>query len=114
MIAKAPDDPATGGKDLKRSVKIAEQKGLNKARRVRGKWVRDASTGIEMLVGVEKRVFYGHFQEFGTIRHAANPFARPAYDSGAQKVVESLRDSLRAEIDKSARRLAKKRAKAGA
>lgn len=27
--------------------------------------------------------FYGYFQEYGTIRHQAQPFMRPAFDTGA-------------------------------
>lgn len=36
---------------------------------------------IAVAVGPEKRFFYGLFQELGTAFHAAQPFARPAFDA---------------------------------
>jgi len=39
----------------------------------------DGSVGIS--IGPTKGFFYGHFQEFGTTRHGAQPFLRPAFDS---------------------------------
>jgi HK97 gp10 family phage protein len=41
-----------------------------------------------VAVGPSRRAFYGGFQEFGTAHHAAQPFARPAFDAVAP---ESLR-----------------------
>ena len=45
---------------------------------------------------------------------AANPYMRPAWDAGAMKALDYIKDNLRAEIDKAATRLAKKRARTSA
>jgi HK97 gp10 family phage protein len=39
-----------------------------------------------------------HFEELGTIKMPAHPFARPALDSNAQGVLDGLRDELSAAI----------------
>lgn len=58
-------------------------------------------------------LLYATHQEFGVIHHAANPYMRPAWDAGAMKALDYIKDNLRIEIDKAAARLAKKPAKAG-
>lgn len=52
-----------------------------------------------------------HLQEFGSVNNAAQPFLRPAWDSGKSTVVETISGLLWAEIQKSAARLARKAAK---
>lgn len=48
--------------------------------------------------------FWARFLEYGTVRMAAKPFAKPAFDDAAPVVLEKVRTSLSASID----RLAKK------
>jgi HK97 gp10 family phage protein len=43
-----------------------------------------------VAVGPTKAGFYGSFQEFGTAHHAAQPFARPAFDLTAQQSLQIL------------------------
>jgi HK97 gp10 family phage protein len=53
---------------------------------------RASETVVE--VGLERKptdVFYGVFQEYGTVRHAAQPFMRPAFDQGAQRSLDVIR-----------------------
>jgi HK97 gp10 family phage protein len=110
--AKAPDDPnTTGGRDLSSSIKIRNAKA--KVRFVQGKFRADSSRGISLTMGPSKAAFHGKFQEWGTIHHAAQPFMRPAWDAGARKVVEGIRDDLWNEIQRAAARLANKKAKQG-
>ena len=47
--------------------------------------VSGTETGV--IVGAWKAAFYAFFQEWGTVRHAAQPFIRPAFD---QNVTRSL------------------------
>jgi HK97 gp10 family phage protein len=52
-------------------------------------------------------------QEMGNVNHGPQPYMRPAYDEGRRPAIEAIKDDLWAEIDKAAKRLAKKRAKIG-
>lgn len=46
------------------------------------------SGDVAIALGPTKRFFYGSFQEFGTSRHGAQPFMRPAFDSTVQQVIK--------------------------
>lgn len=110
--AKAPDDPNTSGAaDLSSSIKI--RNGKAKVRLIQGKFRADSSSGISLTLGPSKAAFHGKFQEWGTVKQAAQPFMRPAWDAGARKVVEGIRDDLWTEIQRAAARLANKKAKQG-
>ena len=119
---KAPDDPSTSAPDLPTSIVVSEKRTARAKKRsttrfVKGKFRASASTGIEMAMGPKSGggvLNYATLQEFGTMKMAANPYMRPAWDSGAQKALDYIKDNLREAIDKAAARLAKKRAKAGA
>lgn len=65
----------------------------------------------EVFMGPTRRKV-GYWQEFGTVNMSPNPFMRPAWDAHKRKTVDVFSAILEAEIDKSAKRLAKKRAKA--
>ena len=52
-------------------------------------------------------------QEFGTFKEPAQPFARPAWDQTKVQALEIVKTNLGAEIEKSAKRLARRAAKAG-
>lgn len=45
-------------------------------------------------VGPARDAYYGEFQEFGTSRHAAQPFLRPALDSRKGQVFDVIADEL--------------------
>jgi HK97 gp10 family phage protein len=45
-------------------------------------------------VGPTRDVHYGRFQEFGTARHSAQPFMRPAFDSKAEQSVRIVQNEL--------------------
>lgn len=53
-----------------------------------------------------------HLQEFGTYKEPAQPFMRPAWDSGKDELLDGLKDDIWKEIEKTAARLARKAAKA--
>lgn len=73
-----------------------------------------AKSFAEVYVGPGKGGGHGILQEFGTSHHKAQPFMRPAWDANQRLVLENIKGGLGDEIIKSAKRLAKKRAKAAA
>jgi HK97 gp10 family phage protein len=111
MRGMAPDDPATGGNDLRSSIGV----GTKLSRRQAGlhrKMFRDDKASVEMFVGAGP-VPHAHLQEFGTSRHGPQAFARPAWDSGKGAILDGIAEDLWSEISKSAARLARKAARAG-
>ena len=111
MRSMAPDDPATGGNDLRSSIAVgtklsSRQAGLHR------KMFKDDKAAVEVFVGAGP-LPQAHLQEFGTVHHGPQPFARPAWDEGQSAVLDGIAADLWAEIEKAAKRLAKKRAKAG-
>lgn len=52
--------------------------------------------------------------EFGTVDQPPRPFMRPAWDATAGQTLQTVADELGTEIDKSAKRLARKAAKLAA
>lgn len=58
--------------------------------------VTDDSAGVE--IGPTAGFFYGYFFEFGTVKLAARPFARPAFDSGEGATLAILEQRLGADL----------------
>lgn len=52
----------------------------------------DGSVGV--AIGPSKNFFYGQFQEFGTSRHAAHPFMRPAWDQESGRSLRTITSAL--------------------
>lgn len=90
---------------------IAVSTKLSKAQR--GKHKKRTPGTVEVFVGAGPHP-QAHLQEFGTVHHPPQPFMRPAWDSGKEKVLEGIKGDLWAEIEKAVGRLAKKAAKAAA
>ena len=61
------------------------------------KAVRRSTTQVVENVGYDG-VFYGHFQEFGTKHHRAQPHLQEALKSQRGRVVDRIRDVLRRAI----------------
>jgi HK97 gp10 family phage protein len=93
------------------SIVVSEKR----TRRVRGKLASRA--GIQMAMGPSTGLpgvlNYAAFVEFGKINTPAQPYMRPAWDQGAELMLQHVKDNLGSEISKAAGKLAKKRAKAG-
>jgi HK97 gp10 family phage protein len=51
-----------------------------------------------VAVGPEKKFFYGFFQEYGTVHHAAQPFARPAFDATVNQSIGIIMKALWAAL----------------
>jgi HK97 gp10 family phage protein len=112
MTALAPDDPATGGNDLRSSIGVSTKLSKRQASQHR-KMFKDDKASVEMFVGAGP-LPQAHLQEFGSSIHGPQPFARPAWDAGHGALLEGLKDDLWSEIKKSADRLARKSARAAA
>ncbi len=104
MRARAPDDPDTGGNDLRSSIGAGTK--LTKRQSKANK----RESPVEVFVGAGG-LPQAHLQEFGTEHHAAQPFARPAWDAGKGQALETIRDELTIEIGKAAARAARKAAR---
>jgi HK97 gp10 family phage protein len=87
MGRNAPREP--GAPDL------ADNMGISVASRLGstsgGRWQAREEGQAAVAVGPTKNFFYGLFQEYGTKRHGAHPFARPAFDSEAPKALEIMK-----------------------
>lgn len=84
--------------------------GSRLSRSQRGRHSRQS--GVEVFVGPGTNP-QAITQEFGTFSQPAQPYMRPAWDSEKQNALELISSELAAQIQKTAVRLAKKRAKAG-
>lgn len=80
MSVLAPHEP--GKPDLRDMMVIGTARGV----RGRGQ--------SAVAVGPSPSGFYGFFQEFGTRRHGAQPFARPAFDAVKNQSLGLLRSDL--------------------
>jgi HK97 gp10 family phage protein len=109
-VANAPDNPETGAPDLHTS--IFKKKGKNGQRIFRrtvnvmllAPNIRNEKTNITTGIA-----FYGPALEKGTGDMPAKPFMRPAFDNNVQISIKIIGDELKAEIEKAAARIAKKR-----
>jgi HK97 gp10 family phage protein len=83
---------------------------------VDGKWRSDPATGIDMAMGPvagQGVLSYATWVEFGTADTTPEPYMRPAWDSGAARALDYIKDHLGAAIRKAAARVAKRRLKTG-
>lgn len=80
--AKAPRAP--GAPDLAENIVISN--------------ARPADGSVGIAVGPSKPFFYGWFQEFGTSRHGAQPFLRPAFDSEVERTARAVKDAAWREL----------------
>lgn len=105
----APDDPATGGNDLKTSITVGTK--LNKrqaamAKKDEGKAFVTVYMGTNDPAGVQ--------QEFGNVNHGPQPFMRPAFEQEARGAIDIVGKDLGEEIRKTAERRARRLAKKAA
>lgn len=102
--AKAPRD--TG------QLQISIITGTQLTRSQRSSAYRAGKLGVvEIHVGTE--LSRGMFQEFGTFKDTPQPFMRPAWDANKDKALSIIKVELGGEIEKAAKRYAKKLAKGG-
>ncbi|WP_234052685.1 MULTISPECIES: HK97-gp10 family putative phage morphogenesis protein [unclassified Xanthobacter] len=73
----------------------------------------DAGKSLSATVQVGTALYRAHFAEFGTIKQPAQPFLGPAFRANQDKVSGIIKEELGREIEKTAKRLAKRNAKKG-
>ncbi|OWU77602.1 HK97-gp10 family putative phage morphogenesis protein [Marinibacterium profundimaris] len=109
MRVNAPRDDSP---DLVESIAVSTK--LSKRQRgLHRKTVRDDKASVEMFVGAGP-LPEAHLQEFGTIHHPPQPWARPAWDSDRAAMLDRLRVELWAEVSKSVARAEARAAKRAA
>lgn len=119
--ANAPDDPRTA-LGLKEAV-AAKPSNRNRSRDT-AEVIIGIDWNIEPARDVPRKRRRGTYrdpgvggnavmQEFGTVKMKAQPFMRPAFDAEAENTIARVGEALAVEIQKSAARLAKRRAKKG-
>lgn len=109
----APDDPATGGNDLKTSIAVSTVLSKSQRKKNLGKSEVEAHMGPAGRGG-KGAPPHGVWQEFGTAKHGPQPFMRPAFDAGKDALLAGIKDDLWAEVEKAAARQARKAARLAA
>lgn len=95
----APDDPETGGFDLKKSVIVGTR--LSRAQtKAHRKMFRDDRAAVEVFVGAGP-LPQAIQQEFGNKNHAPQAFLRPAWDAESKATLDRLGRILWEELEKS-------------
>jgi HK97 gp10 family phage protein len=124
----APDDPETGAPDLRSSIAVSTKlknavgkaefaavmreggtRSEARAALIAARKGTDASFA-EVFVGPGKGGAHGVLQEFGTVNHGPQPFMRPAWERHKGQALEIIKRELGPEIEKTAARIAKRRA----
>lgn len=102
--------------DLKRSIKIGKRVQTRATRRFRkgaGQDIVETYIGVDASEGPDGRLpIYAVIEEFGSKDQAANPAGRNAWESKKMAAFDRLADDLRAEIEATAARAARKKARA--
>lgn len=112
-----------GDGSLEESIDVGVRLNRRQASEKRGIREKVAGTAIEVFVGAGKGGAQAHLIEFGTGARRtkagadrgqiqARPFARPAWESHKHQVLTDFGVQLGREIEASARRIARKRARA--
>lgn len=122
--ANAPVDVGVLAQSVDASPKLTRRQrskaGKSAVRQADGSYRSARSTGAELYIGpgagarAKAPPPSGLMQEFGTRHHAAKPWLRPAWDAHRQGALDTIADELGVEIEKAARRLAAKQARAAA
>lgn len=103
--ALAPDDPATGGNDLSGSYIVGTK--LNKRQAAIARKDQDKAL-VTVYMGTNDPA--GLQQELGNVNHGPQPHIRPAFDQHKMEAIRIVADELGPEIERTAARIAKRRA----
>ena len=111
----APDDPETGGNDLRSSIGVGTRLSPRQAKLNR-KAIRtgEAEKYFQEVYAGAGPDPAAHQQEFGNVNHGPQPFMRPAWEGAKAGVLETVKAELGGEIDKAAKRVAARAAKKAA
>lgn len=101
MRSLAPDDPLTAGEDLEESIGVGTRLSDRQRRLHRRSPDR---TKVEAFVGAGP-LPQAHLQEFGTVHHPPQPFARVAWDMDKMNVLRRIGEGMWAEIKNAVERV---------
>lgn len=90
MALHAPLDPSADHQHLADSMTVSPTNKVN------GERLDD--TAAAAAVGPSKDAFWGLFQEYGTVRHGSQPFARPGFDATYEESLRIFKEEMWAEI----------------
>lgn len=110
----APDDPDTSGNDLRSSIGVGTRLSARQARLNRRAIRAGADKDFVEVYAGAGPLPQAHNQEFGNVNHRAQPFLRPSWDQNKDKVLDTVKSDLGAEIKKAADRAARKAARLAA
>ena len=94
---KQPGDPEGSARTevspgtLKKSIRLKQMRGVDAG--------LDADIEAAVSLEVRSKAFYWHFLENGTVKMAAMPFLRPAFDEKNSAVTDDFADLLRKRIE---------------
>jgi len=112
MLLKAASLAPVDEMDLVESMGLSSKLGKRQAKLHR-RMFRDDRAAVEMFLGAGV-LPQAHLQEFGSAKHGAQPFLRPAWDAEKKPTLDRISDLLAKNIDKAARSAARRAAKAKA
>jgi HK97 gp10 family phage protein len=92
-------------------LQVSIQASTQLSRRQRSLHRRWDPSDVEIFIGAGP-LPQAHMVEFGTSRQSAEPFMRPAWDQARGEILQQIKSTLWAEIQRAVARRAKKMAKA--
>lgn len=104
----APRDEGTLAASIGVSTKLTRRQ-----RTQHRKMFKNDRASVEMFMG-PGGLTQAWAQEFGTETNPPQPYLRPAWDAGKMGVLNAIKENLGSEIDKAAKRLARKAARLSA
>jgi HK97 gp10 family phage protein len=87
----APLDPA-GNVHLKEWMQVSVATTIGTM--AGGRWDPADEYQAAVAVGPARKVFYGLYLEYGTVKMGAKPFLRPAFDYGTDRALTLIREGL--------------------
>jgi HK97 gp10 family phage protein len=68
------------------------------------KWEIREDSEAAIAIGPSKDFYYGIFQEYGTVHHKAQPFARPAFEGNKEAALALIGPALWVEVKRRIRK----------
>lgn len=87
----APLDPR-GAVHIKESIQVSVATQIGSM--AGGQWNAADEYQAAVAIGPARHTFYGLYLEYGTVKMAAKPFLRPAFDYGSDRALTLIREGL--------------------
>lgn len=111
MVEAARNSAPVKSGALRKSMKVTSRLSKRQASLHR-KMFKSDKASVELFAGASN-LPHAHLLEFGTSKMAPRPFMRPAWDAGNAALLQRIKTDLGIEIEKAAKRLARKAARSG-